>query len=714
MARRRRRRRARPSGGRVLPLALLVLALVAGGLVLARRPLAEYALHRVFAARGMPLSSISVTRLDAGGLVLARVATADGALAAERVEISLDLPRLDFVRIEGLRAVLNVAPDGTMSGIPAEFLAPLGAGGENAGRAEPPRRVEIVDARARLALAEGTLALRADGALALPHDTEGGHVPAAGRLALVMSPEDEPARRHGLGGSLRIEADADGQLHALPDFSAGSLALAGISLKDARLTGDLVLGKGGPDGTLALDLGPGSGWGGLVLDAPARIGAEALGSERLLLAPVRLTGHGWGGPVEVGLPGIDLSLGPMPRLTARGAALRLGGPGIALEDLDFDGWRDGGPLKARLVVGGERPVLAPVDLAGEVRLRDGAILAEGRLRAPGGVALGFSARHLPESGAGEARLSLPRHDLSKIGLAALLPGLGEGGAAKGSITATAETHWDAEGTGSSGELMLSDVDLELAGFSVARLNGRVRLDRLWPIATPPGQRIAFGGLDLGLLLTDGRVAFALDRDGTLRLDRAEFGLAGGRVSLRERELHPFAPPVTLNLDVAGVELAGLFSQSGISGLSGDGRLAGTVPVILSDKGIEIPQARLQASGSGRLAYAPADPPSALSGDDPRMKLAVTAMRDLRYRHLVVVLTRRPDGEAELGLSLTGSNPAVYGGVPVTFNVNLEGRLDEIARSALADWRVPDDIRQEMENSAAPAPGAAPPAGTPPP
>jgi hypothetical protein len=504
-------------------------------------------------------------------------------------------------------------------------------------------------------------------------------------------------------------------LHAVPDISIRMLPLGPATLVGARIAGDVALGAAGIAGTGEITLGRGTMIAGLTLAEATVLRLSRGGDGRIALAPAPIRASAADMPVEVLLPATTLEPGTPARASARGGGVALPTAGVALDDLAFDGAPTGGRITGRVRSLADPALVAPLALdAGVGRDEAGAWRANGTLRsADGAISARLSARHEAATGAGAARLALPPMDLAPPrDLKTLFPALGARvKSASGKVGLVADANWG-RSLGTRAEATLADLSLDLGGLALRRANGIVRLDRIWPPATPPGQRLAFAGLDLGVPLTDGRLEFGIDRAGSMNVARAELGFAGGRVVLRERMLRPFDPPVALTLGVTGVDLARVLALAGLPGLSGEGRLDGDIPVNVSAAGVEIPQARLSAEAPGRLRYAPDVLPAALQGDDPKIKLAVEALKDLRYDHLVLVLSRHLGGEAELGLSLKGRNPAVYDGFPLSFNVNLEGRLDEIARSALAGWQVPDDIRKEIESSAARPPETRPPQPSP--
>jgi hypothetical protein len=51
------------------------------------------------------------------------------------------------------------------------------------------------------------------------------------------------------------------------------------------------------------------------------------------------------------------------------------------------------------------------------------------------------------------------------------------------------------------------------------------------------------------------------------------------------------------------------------------------------------------------------------------------------------------------MQVKGRNPDFYGGHPVEFNLNVSGKLDQILNRGLAGYRIPDTIRDKLDDFA---------------
>lgn len=707
MARRRRRRgfRQRSSGGRRAAL-LFVLFVLVGlvALVVARRPLASFLIEAGLAAWEVQLTSLEVESLDSGGLVLANISLGDGTTRVARLSLkpvlsTSDWPRLALLRVEGLRLGLGVTSDGHVDshGLAGLMARRATGSGNGTGNATPPlpERIEIDDAVLQVTTPAGTIEIVGGGML-------GGAADGSSSLDFQIRPGDDLTRAAQVAGHIRVAPDPDRMLHLIWLAEAAHLSLGPLDVADSRLEGDLGNAVEGPLGTASAHLGTGSTLAGLRLSKPLDLRFALLEQATLTLAPGPMTASLAGTDVEITLPAATLETTPLPRLDAREGYVALGQASVSLEGMALQGALDDLHLTGRVVSRAAPPLLGPLLLDARIaRNASGTAQLVGSLRsADATLNLALSGQHDPATGQGRADLKLAPLGLgAPLDLNMLAPGLGGGvKSAGGQIGLHLSCTWSPEGMTTGGEISLSDVDLDLGATVLARGNGVLHLASLWPLATQPDQHLAFAGLNLGVPLTDGRFDFALDPSGLLALTRASLGLAGGQVSLRETTLRPFDLPLNLALDVAGLDLGQVLGLAGLPGLAGEGKLGGEVPVIISTTGVAIPEAHLAAAAPGWLRYAPDVLPRVLQGDDPKIRLAVTALRDMRYERLTLMLSREAGGEATLRLSMKGRNPALRGGAPLEFNLNLEGRLDEIARSALAGWQVPDDIQRELKAS----------------
>ncbi|MEE9301232.1 MAG: YdbH domain-containing protein, partial [Alphaproteobacteria bacterium] len=235
-------------------------------------------------------------------------------------------------------------------------------------------------------------------------------------------------------------------------------------------------------------------------------------------------------------------------------------------------------------------------------------------------------------------------------------------------------------------LGVEDLNATIGETRLYNVQAALTLDGLTPPTTPPGQRIS------GLLTSSDlepmpiEVRFRLQPDGVLLIEEAELGFAGGRLTTVGARLEPTAREGRLVIDVASIDLARLIELIDLEGLSGTGRLSGTVPVAFVKNGIEVRGGRLAAAGPGVLRYAGSEVEQVLEAREDTVGLMIQALSDFHYEELTLALDKEFSGDGTVLVHMKGSNPAVLEGYPFVFNINFSSNFDRLAaliRDALA-------------------------------
>jgi hypothetical protein len=392
----------------------------------------------------------------------------------------------------------------------------------------------------------------------------------------------------------------------------------------------------------------------------------------------------------------------------------LAGGAVALPDLDLD--LDG--LSGRLAWGANEEAtaelegrlshratpswFAPLGLSARATVaRDGAIDITAAVDDPSGaLAIDVAARHDPALGVGWADAELfPATFVPGLRppsrLFPILGSLVED--ATGTVAATARATWTGSGLGGEATVKLDGLSATIGPARVEALNGVVRFDRLWPPAMPPGQRVSVGLVDLGVPLTDGLVSFWMAPNGRVSVDKAEWRWAGGTVGAAPFTARLDDPGWAVVLEAKDLDLAEILTLVGIEGLTGTGRLAGSLPLSLNLDTIAVEDGVLAATAPGVLRYAPSASADVLGTGEGGTSLLLDALRNFRYEKLALSIDGVAGAETTVGLRVEGRNPDLYGGYPVALNVNLSGALDTILRRGLAGYRIPDEIRRQLES-----------------
>lgn len=329
---------------------------------------------------------------------------------------------------------------------------------------------------------------------------------------------------------------------------------------------------------------------------------------------------------------------------------------------------------------------APLDLTAELRDVGNTLLASAR-----GVLD-------PSDGSGKAQVRVPRQVFDPQGLKpehlhGLLGSFVHD--VTGAIAVDGTLRWNEGGLRPNLKVLLQDVGLTQGFVALTRINGVVTLTGLSPLRTPKGQQVSVAAIDAGLPLLDAVANFEIARD-TLLLDSASATLAGGTIRARPTAIPLNLDQGTTTLDVHGLRLGPLVDLAGIQGLRAKGELAGTVPLRFAGGDVIIDNAVLTNTKPEQVTYAPDDVPAALSGGGESVGLVLEAMQDFRYEELSLTVDGRASGQMTVKLHIAGANPSFYDGYPVEFNLTVSGELAKAVQAGLSGYRVPDRIRERME------------------
>ncbi|MGF1593009.1 MAG: YdbH domain-containing protein [Kiloniellaceae bacterium] len=659
------------------------------------------------------LGLLAESRLSlSGDAILGGVAVADGSsgisghlpLAAELGDDTLDVTLRDDAALR----VERPARDSLAAlGVPEDLL-PLLASGlnltlESAGElpfhlksrpAWPPRSAEIAVA-ARAASDQGVqLALRSRGSATLGDGLDltafsgsldgraelqslalGGREARSVVVALPLTADYDTA-------GLRLALARPGELR-IQQFGAGaplrlekplSLAVKALSLDTAPDTASYSYALEATQDAAALAIGAG---GTEALD----VAAEAV---TLKLAGRFERDSGHAADLDVGARRLAL---PGHEVAAEAARVT-----VALD-------RELRPQRSRFSVGsfslgGSEPLTAPLaldgslqragrgyDIAGEVSLSGGQVLADltGRYDDAGTASLTAESR----------LLAFVPDGLQPAAVSPLLAGLEE---VRGNLTASARLAWPRDPAAESGRLNLANLAFKSAGIEVAGLNLDLALAGLQPLASAPGQRLTLRSLDAGVPVENIALVFSLDQAPRphLTVEDGGFDLGGARWRLAPTELDPAAARNRVVLSTEGLDLATFFDLIEIDGLSGSGRLKGSLPVVFAGEDVIVDDGHFEALEPGRLSIRIQALRSALAGGGETVEMAVKVLEDFHYDELTLDIAKSADHDAIVRLSILGQNPEVMEGHPFRFNINLESNLTSLLAALRQGYSLSDD------------------------
>lgn len=471
--------------------------------------------------------------------------------------------------------------------------------------------------------------------------------------------------------SLRIESQG------LPDLPLGALTVAG------RLSGQVAAEQVADDGLL---LRP-----NLIFEQ-RRLAARIL---RRQAAPLALLGDR--GRVTLAAAWRDGTL-EAGTVKLSNADLRLPELAIALGGLSGELPLDGGPVRfalGRVSDQAEPPRFNPLRAEGRIEQADGRLRLEAILAGPPGMApVPLRGGHNLARGEGHLELAPFAVNFRTGGLQPrdLSPRLAALQDAQGTLRFESRLDWSAKGVSSRGSLAIDDLAFRAEGTQVAGLWLNLELDDLLPPSSPPNQRLSARVVDPAVPLRDIQARFQVlpGNPPALRVERAEFTSLGGRFLLADALFAPDQLHRRLTLQVLALDLHELFETVQIAGLSGEGSMAGVLPIEVDEAGILVPDARLAAEAPGVLRYRSGAAAEALESAGGSGELLLRALEDFRYEEFKVAATKSLEDELLLRIELLGRNPDVLEGHPFKFNINVTGNLRPLLQALSEGYAISDE------------------------
>ncbi|TLX63833.1 dicarboxylate transport [Stutzerimonas nosocomialis] len=238
---------------------------------------------------------------------------------------------------------------------------------------------------------------------------------------------------------------------------------------------------------------------------------------------------------------------------------------------------------------------------------------------------------------------------------------------------------------------------ELTGLD-ARLELALAANRLRVDVAPLQLEQANPGIAFGPLQAQGRYEASLDNPtaGTLSWQQAQGRVLGGTVSLSPGRLDLAAPQQKVDVAIEGLQLSQLFIAYPAEGLQGSGLVDGGFEVHRSGEGLRIEGGKLAAREPGGVLQFRSPQIQALGRSNPAMGLVTEALDDFHYSVLDSDVRYDERGKLQLGLRLQGRNPALEGGRPINFSINLEEDIPALLTSLQLSDRVSETIQQRVQ------------------
>jgi len=291
---------------------------------------------------------------------------------------------------------------------------------------------------------------------------------------------------------------------------------------------------------------------------------------------------------------------------------------------------------------------------------------------------------------GEAHLNIPGLGFTQNGFQPkdLSPILSILEQVSGDVKAQASLRLKQGDISASGHLDLDDVSLSTDTLLLEGLNTSFAFASLWPPRSEPEQTITLDRLSSGLSLGKPEIRISINQD-QITLHQFQAQAIDGQVRVENVQIDPTAARHDVRLQLEQINLKKLFDLIALDGLSGTGKVSGTIPLSIEGQTIRVHDGLLESERPGTLWFRSQKARDALAGAGEQVDLLLKVLSNFHYNHLSLRLNQQAGGTAVVHLKIKGKNPDVKDGRPFHLNINLEGNLDRLLAGVLEGYRLSD-------------------------
>lgn len=265
----------------------------------------------------------------------------------------------------------------------------------------------------------------------------------------------------------------------------------------------------------------------------------------------------------------------------------------------------------------------------------------------------------------------------------LFPVLKELEHVSGLVGAHASIKWsDRRIRDSQGEMTVQQLSLTHPAVSLRDANMSLTLQNWLSLRSPPQQLITIHELDFGMPIRNVLMAYQLETDKSTRiaLDKAQFSVMEGTVSVKPVVIDPLAPRSEVVVHINAIDLATFFEMIQVEGLTGTGHVSGDIPITLERDQVTIRNGQLAATAPGTLRFKSDKAVQMLADAGEEVNLLMQALQDFQYSELTLRLDKSATHDLTAQLSILGHNAAIRDGQPFRLNIKLESNIDKILRA----------------------------------
>jgi hypothetical protein len=176
------------------------------------------------------------------------------------------------------------------------------------------------------------------------------------------------------------------------------------------------------------------------------------------------------------------------------------------------------------------------------------------------------------------------------------------------------------------------------------------------------------------------------------------GLFGGQIVSEGLRYDPTQPTHRLTLQLHEFDVQKLLNLEQQKGLEGTGILDGTLPMVLSVKGVVVQDGSVEARPPGGvIRYRPVTAAGqSVSSLNSNMETVLQALSDFHYNVLAMSVQYQEDGNLLLNSRLEGQNPGWQNGRPVHFNLNVQENIPALLKTLETVTRVEEALTERLD------------------
>ena len=245
------------------------------------------------------------------------------------------------------------------------------------------------------------------------------------------------------------------------------------------------------------------------------------------------------------------------------------------------------------------------------------------------------------------------------------------------------------------EVELGDLGFSLAGAGVfERVSGRVRIDDIPKLISPPGQTITVGKITLGLPIENGTIKFQLSGPDSIKLESASWPFVDGQIRIRPLTFS-LKPDATNTVIAQAVDwdMNKLVTLFDLKDLKLQGHIGGDFPVVFSTGSAKIVKGELNATDKGVVQYTGSTGDAAGSAD-PNARMLFDALKDFNFEVMKVTIDGDIAARITLGAHLRGRSPKQNNSF-FEFNLNVDSDLMKLLSTPSQASTTIDDITRSL-------------------